>query len=564
MMKYTYTPTTPSEALQEQCKDLLSPLALSILSNRGLQSYEEVKAFVTSDLDLVTSRTNLLDMDKGTALIREAIEAKSRIVVYRDYDCDGITSGSIMVETLSALGAVVTHYANQRTVDGYGLKENGIRTIMEKYPDTKVILTVDNGISAFAGIAYAKSIGLTVVVTDHHESGEQLPDADAIINPKRQGESYPFPEICGATVAFKFMIHLYRSMGKDIQPVLDCLDLVALATIADVMPLLDENRSIVREGMKLITQGKRPFFQAMNMVSGGDMTSARSLLGFGYGPMVNAISRMEEDTDVVVKGMLSKELPEAFEVAYTLKFNNEERKRITREHDKRVSAEVAELIANNPALPAVVLWDDTIPSGIVGIIAGRIMNEFYRPCVILCEASPGLLKGSIRGIEGMNIKDVLDLIPKDVLSEYGGHAKAAGLSLKIENFDAFQDWFCRLTLEAFDGNLPIEERKIDALLAGADCTLETLEELQALEPFGEKFPEALFGLTTEISDFNTMGAEQQHLKFIPKDYDFQILKWFGAEDYTPGSPLPSKFVGTLSSNTFREEQRVQFMYETFR
>lgn len=306
LKKYTFDSIPlPSDIANDPQLKLLNPLLLSVIYKRGYRTVPEIKDFLTPDKKQVMRSFEMLGTDKAVRLLSRAIKHLDHIVVYRDYDCDGISAGAISMECLTALGANVDHYANRRGIDGYGMCPAGVDNILAKWPDTKLILTVDNGISAHEGIRRAKDAGLTVIVTDHHEAGDSLPPADVVIDPKQPGEIYPFHHLCGAGVVFKLMLALYAHMGKHISPVMDTLDIVALATVADVVPLTGEDRALVKTGLEQINEAKRPFFAAMLAKSELKNLNAHYGVSFMLAPMVNSVSRLDADTDMVVDMLLS-------------------------------------------------------------------------------------------------------------------------------------------------------------------------------------------------------------------------------------------------------------------
>jgi len=297
MNKWIY-PSTPKQRAFPSNHPLFSELndvVLQILMNRGFSKEEEIETFLFGDLRHLHDPRMLKDAEKATDIIMEAIQNGKKIVVYGDYDCDGICSTVVMTSSLRQLGGKVEYYTNNRFIHGYGMCPEGVNEILSQHPDTQLIVTVDNGIMAHEGIQYAKEKGLTVVVTDHHDPGDTLPQADAVVNPKRKDCSYPFKELCGAGLAFKLLLLLYWKMNKPLKWVYDTLDIVALATVGDIVPLLDENRILVKKGLEKIRAEDRLVFKMLREVTNSKVVNAHDTLAFYYAPLINSIGRLDGD-----------------------------------------------------------------------------------------------------------------------------------------------------------------------------------------------------------------------------------------------------------------------------
>ena len=565
--KYTMTATQiPSEILSDPELGLLSRECLTILSKRGLNTVAEIKHFIHDDLSAVTASYTMKGTAEAVEILKSAAGEKARVVVYRDYDCDGISAGAVAVQCLRNLGIKAEQYANERGIDGFGMCPAGVDNIMSKWPDTKVIMTVDNGITAFDGAAQAaKYPGLKVIITDHHEAGGELPIADSIIDPKQPGETYGYQYLCGAGVVFKLMLALYIGMRKNIKPVVDMIDIVALATVADVVPLIGENHTIVKEGIEKIKTGDRLFFNTLIQKLEIKSIKASGALAFKLGPLVNAVSRMDEDTNMVVEMMLSNDPAFVDQCADKLIEINEERKSLTDFQFEWFSAEAEKILAGNPDATSVVLRNDRATEGIVGIIAGRLKESLGKPVVVFAyNQNSGLLKGSARCGSCFHLKNALDKIPAGILEGYGGHAKAAGLSVKPENYERFVKEFTKITDAELRGKDTAEPREIDLALTERDCTEQLCHELDMLEPYGEGFAPPLFGLKAEPTRASFMGTNLVHLKYILADGTAVIL-WNEAEwqreREKQGKGMPKKFIGCPAINAFRGSVSIQFMAE---
>lgn len=557
MKRYTYTPVSlPREMLQDAQLRLIHPTILSILYKRGYNTVAKLKDALFGDPNAIIHRREMLGVASAVVLLKKAIENRERIIIYRDYDCDGIAAGAVSMECLLGLGAVVDHYANIRGIDGYGMCPAGVDSILSKWPDTKVILTVDNGIVAHEGIRHAKAAGLTVIVTDHHEPGETLPAADAIVDPKQDGETYPYKHLCGAGVIFKLMLALYAELGKHIAPVMATLDIVALATVADVVPLTGENRDIVKAGLQLINEGKRPFFAAMLDKLGEANLNAHFGVAFLLAPMVNSVSRLDGDTQFVVDMMISHDgalLKDQVEELYAM---NVKRKEIT----NREMALVDEVFPSQASASdsAIIIREDSLTEGVIGILAGRLKQAYNRPCIVFTMNDKGLLKGSARGCDGFELKKALDMLPDGLLTAYGGHSKAAGITLKPDKYEDFKRAFIALTDSAFAGSSFVECQELDAVLEESGCTKEFVEELQRLEPFGEGFPVPVFGLKARPTSVFYMGENQKHVKYVTENH-LAVIQWNQGDAARKRESYPNKFVGTLSLNVWKNTVSVQFI-----
>ena len=554
-IKYTYPPIPPLlEPLDKDLKNL-NPVCLEILQRRGYRDNQSIRECLFPKIEEAIQPFKCLGIEKAVGILENAIRSGKHIVVYRDYDVDGVSAGAIALECLNGLGASVGQYANARNVDGYGICQNGIDTIMRQWPETSVILTVDNGITGLDAITYAKSLGLTVVVTDHHETPEQLPPADAIVDLKQKGETYPFHDLCGAGVIFRVMLELYRTMKKDPSPVFGCLDIAALATIADVVPLVGENRAIVQNGLERIKNGHRLFFRIMNRVCESKNLNSRTI-AFVYAPMINAVSRMGGDTDLVVDAMLSKN--ESFIEQQAIQFRdfNEERKDLT---EKQYNMAL-EMIDQDHLGSCIVIAGDQFDDGIVGILAGRLKDQFWRPAIILSKGKNGMYHGSGRSIEEFHLKEALDECA-DTLVAHGGHNKAAGLTLTEDKLEAFKKKFEEVADRRLQGVELKPTRELSACIGETDLTEQLVQDLKAFEPFGEGFPEPILGLKAQPVSVRFMGTESQHVKFMCADGSTSIIGWGQAEKYKKKDRLPCKFVGKPSLNFYNGQTNVVFILD---
>lgn len=558
-MKYKYQPVAvPDHLLNDPELKHLAPMVLGILAKRGFLTRESIINHLETPLSTVLNSPPMKDLDIGVQRIAQAVRNQEGIVIYRDYDCDGCTAGAIAVECLTHLGATVSHFSNDRVRDGYGMCNRGIDEIKTNLPETKLLVTVDNGIAALSQIDYAVSQGFDVVVTDHHTPGEQLPNALAVIDPKRKDEIAEFRDLCGAGVIFKVMIALFRELGEDITPVLDTLDLVAVATVADVVPMLGENRVLVREGIAKLLQRKRPFFDELLTQKKLETVTAHGTIGFQISPLINAVSRMELNTNLVVDAMLSHDRQVLKSTIATLIQNNEDRKEKTAVAVEVIDKDLLHNNINPETVPCILVGTD-VSSGLVGIVAGRLCEK-YQKVVGVFHKDGAHLKGSMRGVDGFDIKSALDKVTKGVLVAYGGHSKAAGLTVTAEKYPIFVEEFTKIVEESFP-NGPVETpRNIDWVMASdSECTVQLVRDLTALEPLGEEFPAPLFGINGTITNTSYM-SDGVHVKHISDNGVTYLHFGYGEEAMRKGT-TPKKFVGVPEINAFRGKVSVQFNCE---
>jgi len=475
------------------CK--VSPAVAQILAVRGYNTPQKAAEFLDSGLNSLYDPSLMKDMDKGCAILLAAIKEKQPIIVFGDYDVDGITSTSILVLVLRRLGAVVDYYIPQREQEGYGLNSEAVRLLAAQ--GTQVLLTCDNGISAFEQVALAKELGMSVVIADHHEvsfaSGEAgpvylLPDADAIINPKQQDCPYPFKALCAAGIAYKMAQKLYSLTGAPWPRDADeYLSLAVVATVCDIMEMQDENRVLLRYGLPLLPGTPNLGLKMLIKAAGLEHKELNVYhLGFIIGPCINASGRMEL-AHVAVELFLTSDLAEAERLAGELVDMNNMRKTLSNEGFLKASAAInaAGLEQNKVILVHVPELNESI----AGIVAGRLKENFGRPAIVLA-GTKRIVRGSGRSIEACNMFEAL-MSASDLLETFGGHPMAAGLSVRQENITALRARLnenCHLTIEEMtpviyiDLQLPIEK-----------VNLDLAQELQRMEPCGRGNERPLFG-----------------------------------------------------------------------
>ena len=532
---------------------MLDDLTLQILTNRGIDTPDKIDKFLNGNLNHLYNTKDMKDAEKGVNIIKEAILNKEHIVVYGDYDADEALACVIAVSALRNLGANVDYYTNNRFTQGYGMMRSGIDEILIRYPDTKLIITVDNGISAFDGVNYAKEKGLKVVVTDHHEQGEVLPNADAVIDPKRKDETYPCKYLCGTGVIWKIMLLLYWEMDVDLQFLYDKLDIVAMATVGDIVPLIDENRILVKEGIKRIKEEKNPTFRILREVTEVTEINAHYTLGFVYVPMINAVGRLDGSVSLAIEMFLSEDEDRIKKIVSYLKSVNDRRKELTSMQEE----EGERLLAKKGVKEIIIIHSETFHEGIVGLVSGRLKETYNRPTIVLKEED-GILKGSARSIPGLHMKEALDECA-DLLLSYGGHELACGLSLESKNFEAFEDRLISIAKRELTEEDFIKKYHIDSVLRVSDFSIDIVDTLKALEPFGASFEKPII----MVSDFKVnkvffMGEEKNHVKLVG-DNGLSLIIWREASKYKDrGEPKLLRALGYPEINVFNNNVNLQF------
>ena len=520
----------------------VDPVIARIIRNRDVESIEEAESFLRGKLQDCHDPRNLKDADKAAEMLVSAISSGKRLRVMGDYDVDGICSSYILSKGLSLLGARCDVAIPHRIHDGYGLSDHLIREAKEG--DVELILTCDNGIAAGPQIRLAKELGIGVIVTDHHEvpfvmeKGEKkevLPEAMAVVDPKRSDDAYPFEGICGAVVAFKLLQILsekVRGLGWKEADALDgamdeFLEFAAFATVCDVMELKDENRILVREGLARMRHSANLGLRALLEVSGVEAAELSAYhLGFVLGPCLNATGRLDT-AKRALELLNAKTVTEAVSCARDLKELNDSRKNLTLE-----GLELARQTIETEGLSkdkVLVVYLPAVHESLAGIIAGRIREQYGKPAFVLTKGEEGV-KGSGRSIEAYHMYDALNETG-ELITKYGGHKMAAGLSLPEENVDAFRKALnerCRLTEEDF---IPVIH--LDLPMPMDYATLELAQQLQLLEPFGVGNPKPLFaqkGLT--FLRGSRMGKNGQYGRFTAQTPDGRSvnLVYFGDVD----------------------------------
>ncbi|EBG2395261.1 single-stranded-DNA-specific exonuclease RecJ [Salmonella enterica subsp. enterica] len=499
----------------------LPPLLRRLYASRGVRSARELERSVKGMLPW----QQLSGIDNAVEILYNAFREGIRIIVVGDFDADGATSTALSVLGMRALGCDnISYLVPNRFEDGYGLSPEVVD--QAKARSAQLIVTVDNGISSHAGVAHAKTLGIPVIVTDHHLPGDTLPDAEAIINPNLRDCEFPSKSLAGVGVAFYLMLALrtfLRDKGwfdeRGIAPpnLAELLDLVALGTVADVVPLDANNRILTWQGLSRIRAGKcRPGIKALLEISNRDPQQlAASDLGFALGPRLNAAGRLD-DMSVGVALLLCDNLGEARVLASELDALNQTRKEIEQGMQAEALILCEKLERSSETLPGgLAMYHPEWHQGVVGILASRIKERFHRPVIAFAPAGDGTLKGSGRSIQGLHMRDALerlDTLYPDLMIKFGGHAMAAGLSLEEHKFEQFQQRFGELVTEWLDPALLQGEVISDGPLSAAEMSMEVAQLLRDAGPWGQMFPEPLFDGRFRLLQQRLVG--ERHLKVM--------------------------------------------------
>lgn len=474
----------PDQALQKRLSDALgvSCLCAQLLINRGMRTPSQARRFLDASVADLHDPSLFDDMEKAVGIVRSAADSKKKVMIFGDYDADGITSTALLKQALGSLGIESLHYVPHRVKEGYGLNAQSVRMIREK--GVGLLITVDCGISNTDEIRALRAQGIEVIVTDHHEvSTDILPPANAILNPKVPGCRYPFRHLAGVGVAFKFCQAFSRSAR------LDDLDVTALGTIADSAPLIDENRVIAREGLARLQTTSRHGLQAL-MASAG-FTRKKfdpTVVSFFLAPRINASGRID-DAHVSLQLLLSDNADESQRLASVLESHNRQRQKI----EAKILEEALDIInrdVNFKDQRVIVIAKENWHQGVLGIVASKIADQFYRPAVVI-SLTDGMCKGSARSIKNFHLFEALCGCSEH-LASFGGHSHAAGLVISRDNIDDFRHSINRRAKERLSLEHLLPGIDIDVQVALADITDDVLSELERMEPFGQDNPEPLF------------------------------------------------------------------------
>lgn len=552
--------------------DALHPVLRRVYAARQVDSPAEVETAING----LVPPDRLDGLARAVDLLAGALEAGTRLLVVGDFDADGATSTALLVSSLRALGGrAVDYLVPNRFEYGYGLTPEIVEVAAQR--GAELIVTVDNGISSIDGVAAARAHGMRVLVTDHHLPGATLPDADAILNPNVPGNGFPSKHLAGVGVAFYLLLGLrarlresgwFEARGIAEPNLAETLDLVALGTVADVVPLDRNNRILVQQGLARMRAGRaRPGIQALIDVSRRE--AARLVaqdLGFCLGPRLNAAGRLE-DMSIGIECLLATDAERARRLAGELDRLNRERRDIEADMQSEAMSLLDDLQREEARLPAgICLYQPHWHQGVIGILAARVKERFHRPAIVFAAAGDGTLKGSARSIPGLHIRDALDAIATahpGLLTKFGGHAMAAGMTLAEADFPRFARAFDALVRDRLHGDAFVNVIETDGGLDSADLTLDLAQLLRDAGPWGQAFPEPLFDGLFRVADVRVLGGRHLKLGVTPLDgarvLDAIAFNQAGAQ--TPAAGDCVRLAYRLDVNVFRGNQALQLIAE---
>jgi len=557
--KWEYKDIDEEKVKKIQDKFKVSNLLATVLVNREIVSEKDIEVFLNPTRNDFHDPYLMPDMEVAVNRIVKAIEKHEKVIIYGDYDVDGITSITVLKKFLKTCGLDAGYYIPNRLNEGYGLNKNAIDKIHEE--GYTLIITVDCGISGIEEIEYANSLGLETIVTDHHEPMDILPPAIAVIDLKRKdNDKYPFNSLAGCGVVFKLTQALGMKLGLDEKEYLKYLDIVCVGTISDIVPLIDENRVIAKLGLKLVEVTKNPGLRALLNASGYKQVNSNTI-SFGIAPRINACGRMGCEEEAL-KLFLTDNIEEAEKITDELNQFNRERQEI----EKRIFNEAIEQIEKNGMEkdPMIVIGSENWHHGVIGIVSSKITELYYKPSILVCFEN-NIAKGSGRSIAGFDLHEALcDL--SDLLLKYGGHEMAIGLSLEKDNFEEFRNRINKIAKDIHIDEF-VSIIKIDKEITAKDISIEEVENLKLLEPFGEANKTPLFLYKNLKIDSIRALTEGKHLKLNLKDDAINIgAIGFGighlASEYRLGDKVD--VVATLEINNFNDRKEVQLNIKDIR
>lgn len=551
----------------------LHPVLQTVYLHRKIKSINELD----NQLSELLPFTGLLGIEAAVEHIVNAIKENKKILIVGDFDADGATSTAVAVRTLRQLGANHVEYLVPNRFDfGYGLTVELVKYATGLKPD--LIITVDNGISSIEGVNYANEQGIDVVVTDHHLAAEQLPDAKAIVNPNQPACSFSSKAIAGVGVIFYVMMAVRSSLRESAwfsndrkEPNLaEVLDLVALGTVADVVPLDKNNRILVDQGLKRIRAGRCcPGITAILKIAGRNQANCvASDLGFSVGPRLNAAGRLE-DMSLGIECLLSDDTQYCNQIAEQLHDLNSQRRSIETDMLEQALVLLDEILATLGAseIPTViVIYHEDWHQGVIGILASRIKEKFHRPVIAFAKSDNGEIKGSARSIKGLNIRDAIDMVDKKdstLIKKFGGHAMAAGLSMDEKNFDAFKNGLVDVVTELLSEDDLVNILLTDGELSAADFNMPLAELLRYSGPWGQQFPEPLFDNFFEVIEWRIVGEKHLKLKLQPEQGGAVIdaIAFNTTNEQLGENSDRIRAVYKLDVNEFRNNKTLQLMIE---
>ena len=536
----------------------ISNILAKLLIARNVK-LDDVDMYLNGDISYLRDPYEIKDMEKFVDRVLLAIENKEKICIYGDYDVDGITSITIMYKYLTSLGAIITYYLPDRLVEGYGINNEAIDEIAKQ--DVKLIISVDCGITAVNEAEYAKSLGIDMIITDHHECGENLPNVIGIINPKQKDDTFKFKLHAGVGVAFKCLSAISKRLNLDEESYLKYLDIVAIGTVSDIVSLVDENRIISKYGIKMIENTSNIGLKAL-LKTTNFKTIDSTMISFGLAPRINACGRMG-NASLAVKLFLEEDEEVADKLAIELDRLNVKRQQIEKEiYDSAIETITKNKLYNKNT---IVMYDEAWHSGVIGIVASRLVAIYNKPVILLTKEN-GIVRGSGRCVSGISLYDSLTKC-KDYLIQFGGHELAAGLSIEEKNIEEFIKVFEEVVKDTLNGRIIEQVLDIDYELSLEDLNVNLLKDIYALKPFGQNNQAPLFLYKNLKVEAVRTISDGKHLKLVLKDKNKLIdAIGFGIGERRDEIVIGKRIdiVCMVTLNEFNGKRTIEFVLNDFK
>lgn len=553
--KWQYLPKPSQEAVNDLSAAInVSPTISSILVQRGISNYEQAKLYFRPSLDSLHDPFLMKDMKKAVDRLHHAIENNEKVMIYGDYDVDGSTSVAMFYGFLRELHKNCIYYIPDRYSEGYGVSTKGIETAKEE--DVKLLISIDCGIKSNDKVDLANSYGIDFIICDHHLPDESIPNACAILDAKQPDCNYPYDELCGCGVAFKLMQGYCDFANIDPDFPLSFLDLVAIATASDIVPITGENRALAYHGIQKLNTDPRPGIKELITLCGYKTELSVTNIVFGIGPRINAAGRIDH-----AHGAVKLLLADSVDDAKTEGFKINEHNATRRDIDASIAEEAIQMITDQEnEKVSTVLYNENWHKGVIGIVASRCIEHFYRPTIILTESN-GKAAGSARSVNGFNVHDAIDAC-SDLLTQFGGHAYAAGLTMPIENIETFQKKFEEVVKDTISPDQLIPKIIIDQHLTFDQITNNFFTVLKQMGPFGPRNMQPVFVTEHVIDSGKSKIVKEKHLKLSVKQNGIEMhgIAFGMGEHYNRiATKEPFHICYTLEENHFNGVTSIQLM-----
>jgi len=545
------------QAIEQLSKELnVDKVISSMLIKRGIKTFNQAKDFFRPNIKQLHDPFLMKDMDKAVSRILQAIEEKESIMIFGDYDVDGTSSVALLSSFLNEIGADLSTYIPDRNNEGYGISLKAI-DLAKKNKET-LIIALDCGIKANDQIQYALKKGIDFIICDHHNPSNQLPNAYAILNPKRKDCKYPFKELCGCGVGFKLIQAINKRKGLEIENIISYLDLVAVAIAADIVPLIGENRILTYVGLQLINSNPRMGLHCILKNNKKKEFNIGDLI-FYIAPRINAAGRMDHAA-LALELLLEKDLNKGEKLVEKIEKLNLKR----REVEKNITEHALKKIVDegNPKSNSTVVFEESWNKGVIGIVASRIIEKHYKPTIVFCMSKDGNLTGSARSIHGVDLYEILQECKASIL-QFGGHKYAAGLTIEKENFKIFKTSFEKAVKNYVKNKLPVKEIKIESKIILNSITPKFFRILNQFEPFGPENKRPIF-LSENLNlkgELNKIGKNREHLKLSvsqESDKTFSAIGFWLSEKANSISPNSTfSMLYTIDENTWNGITSIQ-------